>query len=163
MSGDPLDDLAARLQATALAAGRTVALAESCTGGLVAAALTAQPGSSAYFIGGIVSYADDAKRDLLGVEPAILDAHGAVSAQVAVAMAVGARVRFGADVAASVTGIAGPDGGSDAKPIGLTYVGVADDAGVDVRRVVWPGSRAANRHDSAVLVLETLLGRIEGG
>lgn len=163
MSGDPLVELATRLQAAALAAGRTVALAESCTGGMVAAALTAIPGSSGYFVGGIVSYSDGAKRDLLGVDPAILDAHGAVSAQVAMAMAVGARVRFGADVAASVTGIAGPDGGSDAKPIGLTYVGIADRVGVDVRRVVWPGDRAANRHDSVTLVLETLLGRIEAG
>lgn len=163
MGGDPLDDLANRLQAAALAAGRTVALAESCTGGMVAAALTAVPGSSGYFVGGVVSYADEAKRDLLGVEPAILEAHGAVSAQVAMAMAVGARARFSVDVAASVTGIAGPDGGSDAKPVGLTYVGVADGAGVDVRRVVWSGDRAANRHDSAILVLETLLGRIEAG
>ena len=163
MSGDPLDDLATRLQAAALAVGQTVALAESCTGGMVAAALTALPGSSGYFVGGVVSYADEAKRDLLGVDPAILDAHGAVSAQVAMAMAVGARARFATDLAASVTGIAGPDGGSDAKPVGLTYVGVADSAGVDVRRVVWPGDRAANRHDSAVMVLETLLGRLESG
>lgn len=163
MSGDPLDDLARRLQAAALAAGRTVALAESCTGGMVAAALTAVPGSSGYFVGGIVSYADEAKRDVLGVEPAILDAHGAVSAQVAMAMAVGARSRFSADLAASVTGIAGPDGGSDAKPVGLTYVGVADGAGVDVRRVVWSGDRTGNRHDSSMLVFEMLLARIEAG
>ncbi len=163
MSGNPLDDLATRLQAAALAAGRTVALAESCTGGMVAAALTALPGSSGYFVGGVVSYADEAKRDLLGVDPAILDAHGAVSAQVAMAMAVGVRALFSADLAASVTGVAGPDGGSDAKPVGLTYVGVADGAGVDVRRVVWPGDRAANRHDSVILVLETLLERIEAG
>lgn len=163
MSGDPLDDLANRLQAAALASGRTVALAESCTGGMVAAALTAVPGSSGYFVGGVVSYSNDAKRDLLGVEPAILDAHGAVSAQVAMAMAVGARSRFSADLAASVTGIAGPEGGSDAKPVGLTYVGVADAAGVDVRRVAWSGDRAGNRHDSAVLVLVMLLDRIETG
>lgn len=163
MSGDPLDDLATRLQAAALAAGRSVALAESCTGGMVAAALTALPGSSGYFIGGVVSYADPAKRDILGVDSAILDAHGAVSAQVAMAMAVGARTRFSADLAASVTGVAGPDGGSDAKPVGLTYVAVADGAGVDVRRVVWPGDRAANRHDSVILVLEMLLERIAAG
>jgi nicotinamide mononucleotide (NMN) deamidase PncC len=75
-------------------------------------------------------------------------------------MAEGARARFGASVAAAVTGIAGPDGGSDEKPVGLTYVAVADDAGVDVRRVVWPGDRAANRLDSAVAVLEALLARV---
>ena len=141
-------------------ASATVALAESCTGGMVAAALTAVPGSSGYFLGGVVSYADEAKRDLLGVDAAVLAAHGAVSAQVARAMAEGARARFGASVAAAVTGIAGPDGGSAEKPVGLTYVAVADAAGVDVRRVVWPGDRAANRHDSAVAVLEALLARV---
>jgi PncC family amidohydrolase len=157
---DVLVALAERLQAASLAGGATVALAESCTGGMVAAALTAVPGSSGYFLGGVVSYADEAKRDLLGVDAAVLAAHGAVSAQVARAMAEGARARFGASVAAAVTGIAGPDGGSDEKPVGLTYVAVADDAGVDVRRVVWPGDRAANRLDSAVAVLEALLARV---
>jgi PncC family amidohydrolase len=160
VGGDPLVELATRLQAVCIGAGRTVALAESCTGGMVAAALTAIPGSSGYFVGGVVSYADETKRDLLGVDPAILAAHGAVSAHVARAMALGARSRLGADIAAAVTGIAGPDGGSDAKPVGLTYVGVADAEGVDVRRVVWPGDRAANRQDSAVLVLEMLLERV---
>lgn len=162
MSGDPLVQLAKRLQAACLERGLTVALAESCTGGMVAAALTAVPGSSRYFRGGVVSYADEAKRDLLGVDAAVLAAHGAVSAQVARAMAEGARTRFGASLAASVTGIAGPDGGSAAKPVGLTYVGVADEAGADVRRIVWPGDRAANRRDSAIAVIETLLARIPG-
>jgi PncC family amidohydrolase len=157
---DELVALAERLQAASLAGRATVALAESCTGGMVAAALTAVPGSSGYFLGGVVSYADEAKRDLLGVDAAVLAAHGAVSAPVARAMAEGARARFGASVAAAVTGIAGPDGGSAEKPVGLTYVAVADAAGVDVRRVVWPGDRAANRHDSAVAVLEALLARV---
>jgi PncC family amidohydrolase len=151
--------LAERLGAACLRRRLTVALAESCTGGLVAAALTAVPGSSGYLLGGIVSYADEAKRDLLGVDHMVLRTHGAVSAQVARAMAIGARERFGADLAASVTGIAGPDGGSAAKPVGLTYVGVADAAGVDVRRFAWGGDRAANRLDSAVAVLELLLER----
>jgi PncC family amidohydrolase len=159
---DPLLRLAERLQAACLASGVTVALAESCTGGLVAAALTAVPGSSGYFLGGVVSYADEVKRDLLGVDPGVLAAHGAVSAQVARAMAEGARARFGSSVAASVTGIAGPDGGSDEKPVGLTYIGVADDSGVDIRRVVWPGDRSANRRDSAVAVIEAILARVPG-
>ena len=161
MGGDPLVELADRLQAACLAAGSTVALAESCTGGMVAAAITEIAGSSGYFVGGIVSYANDAKRDLLGIDPAILAAHGAVSAQVARAMATGARERFGATLAASVTGIAGPDGGSAAKPVGLTYIGVADADGVDVRRIVWSGDRSANRRDSTIAVLEMLVGRVE--
>ena len=161
MGGDPLVELAERLQAACLAAGSTVALAESCTGGMVATAITEVAGSSGYFVGGVVSYANDAKRDLLGVDSAILAAHGAVSAQVARAMATGARERFGATLAASVTGIAGPDGGSPAKPVGLTYVGVADGDGVDVRRIVWSGDRSANRRESTIAVLERLLGRVE--
>ncbi|HET7702160.1 MAG TPA: CinA family protein [Candidatus Limnocylindrales bacterium] len=162
MGGDPLVELAGRLQGACLAAGRRVALAESCTGGMVAAAITAVPGSSAYFLGGIVSYGDRAKRELLGVDGEVLAAHGAVSAQAARAMALAARERFGADLAGSVTGVAGPAGGSAAKPIGLTYVGVADGAGVDVRRVLWTGDRTANRLDSARLVLELLVERVAG-
>jgi nicotinamide-nucleotide amidase len=155
-----LVDLAKRLQATCLDRGLTVALAESCTGGLVAAAMTETPGSSGFFAGGVVSYADAAKRNLLGVPSEVLAAHGAVSAQVARAMAEGARDRFGASLAGAVTGIAGPDGGSDDKPVGLTYVGVADADGVDVRRIVWSGDRAANRRDSGVALLELLLERV---
>ena len=159
MGDDQLVALAERLQAAALAGGVTVALAESCTGGMVAAALTSVPGSSGYFLGGVVSYADESKRDLLGVDAAVLAAHGAVSAQVARAMAEGARDRFHASLAGSVTGIAGPDGGSAEKPVGLTYVGVADDQGVDVRRVVWSGDRAENRRDSGIALLELVLER----
>ena len=157
-----LSELAEALQAACLANGVTVALAESCTGGLVAAALTEHAGSSAYVLGGVVSYADAAKRDLLGVPAAVLEAHGAVSAQTARAMAVGARERFGATVAASVTGIAGPGGATADKPIGLTYVAVADADGADVRRVLWSGDRASNRLDSAILVVELVLERVRG-
>lgn len=160
MVDDRLIDRATRLQAACLELGATVALAESCTGGLVAAALTDVAGSSRYFLGGVVSYADAAKRDLLGVDPALLAAHGAVSAQVARAMAESARARLAATIGASVTGIAGPDGGSAGKPVGLTYVGVADERGADVRRYVWSGDRAANRNESAVAVLELLLERV---
>jgi PncC family amidohydrolase len=159
MTDDPLVELARRLQEACLARGLTVALAESCTGGLVAAALTETPGSSGFFVGGVVSYSDPAKRDLLGVGDDILTAHGAVSAQVARAMAEGARDRFGASLAGSVTGIAGPDGGSAEKPVGLTYLGVADGSGVDVRRVVWSGDRATNRRDSGIALLELVLDR----
>jgi PncC family amidohydrolase len=137
--------LAERLQGICLGRGLTVALAESCTGGQVAATITEVPGSSGYFLGGVVSYANAAKATLLDVPEAALAAHGAVSAQVAKAMAEGARSRFGAALAASITGIAGPDGGSAEKPVGLTYVGLAGPAGVDVRRLQLAGDRAAIR------------------
>jgi PncC family amidohydrolase len=153
--------LAERLQGLCLGRGLTVALAESCTGGLVAATVTAVPGSSGYFLGGVVAYADSVKTAVLGVSPAAIEAHGAVSAQVARAMATGVRERTGADLAASVTGIAGPDGGSPDKPVGLTYIGIADAGGADVRRVVWPGDRDANRVASTRLILEWLIEHAE--
>ena len=163
MTDDRLVALAQRLYDTCLDRGLTVATAESCTGGLVAHAITEIAGSSAYFLGGFVTYADDVKRDQLGVARELLDAHGAVSAQVAWAMAEGARHRLGAAVAVSITGIAGPGGGSAEKPVGLTYVGVADEAGVDVRRHLWTGDRSSNKRDSAVAALELLLERLGAG
>ena len=101
----------------------TVATAESCTGGLVAHAITTIPGSSAYFLGAVVSYSDAVKAGLLDVPADLLRTHGAVTAQVALAMAAGARSRVGADLGVGITGIAGPDGGSAEKPVGLVYVG----------------------------------------
>ena len=111
---------------------RTVATAESCTGGLIARSLTDVPGSSAYFIEGVVAYANAAKTRWLDVPDELLAAHGAVSPQVAEAMVLGCRRRSGADLALSVTGIAGPTGGTDAKPVGLVYIGLADAAGAVV-------------------------------
>ena len=153
--------LAARLQRACLAGGRTVGTAESCTGGALAAAITANPGSSGYFRGGVVSYANDVKRDRLGVSEALLAAHGAVSAQVALAMASGARDAVGADIGVSTTGVAGPDGGTPDKPVGLVYVAVADAAGTDVRRHQWAGDRAGNVAASVVAALELALERVE--
>ena len=158
-----LRGLAERLQGLCLGRGLTVALAESCTGGLIAAAITDVAGSSGYFVGGVVSYSDAAKQAFLDVPEAALAAHGAVSAQVARAMAVGARTRFGATLAASVTGIAGPDGATPGKPVGLTYVGLADGEGSDVRRFVFTGDRAANRAESARATLAWLVERAEAG
>ena len=155
--------LAERLQGVCLGRGCTVALAESCTGGLVAATITEVPGSSGYFLGGVVSYADAAKTALLGVPEATLAAHGAVSAQVAVAMASAARTLFGAALAVSITGVAGPDGGSDAKPVGLTYVGLADAHGTDVRRFTFGSDRAGNRESAGREALEWLIERAEAG
>jgi len=166
MAGEQLVGLAERLQAICLGRGLTVAVAESCTGGLVADAITDIPGSSGYFLGGIVSYADTAKASLLGVPAEVLAAHGAVSAQVGRAMAEGVRERFAADLAAAVTGVAGPDGGSEAKPVGLTYVAVAAAHGADVRRFVWSGDRSANKVASAAVVLEILVewaSRVDSG
>jgi PncC family amidohydrolase len=163
VTDDRLVALAERLYRTCVDRGLTVATAESCTGGLVAHAITEIAGSSSYLRGGFVTYADDVKRDQLGVAQELLAAHGAVSAQVARAMAEGARARLGADLAVAVTGIAGPGGGSAEKPVGLTYVGVADDAGVDVRRHQWTGDRAANKRDSAVAALDLLLERLGAG
>jgi PncC family amidohydrolase len=160
VAGEPLVGLAERLQGVCLGRGITVAVAESCTGGLVSDAITDVAGSSGYFLGGVVSYSDAAKVGLLDVPGEALSAHGAVSAQVARAMAEGARARFGAMLAGAVTGIAGPDGGSEAKPVGLTYVAVADEAGVDVRRFQWTGDRDANKQSSAAAVLELLLERV---
>ncbi len=160
MAGESLVALAERLAVACEERGLTVATAESCTGGLVADAITDVAGASRYFLGGVVAYADRAKTNQLGVAPELIAAHGAVSAQVARAMAVGARERFGADLAVAVTGIAGPGGGSEAKPVGLTYVAFADRGGVDVRRFLWSGDRAANKLASATAALELLLERI---
>ncbi len=160
MDDAPLIQLVERLQAICLERGLTVATAESCTGGLIAKLITDVAGSSAYFRGGVVSYSNEAKSQLLGVREEELAAHGAVSAQVARSMASAARSRVGADVAVSVTGIAGPGGGSKAKPVGLTYVAVADAAGTDVRRFVWSGDRAGVREAGARAALELLIERV---
>ncbi len=157
MDGEPLSQLVERLQANCLERGVSVATAESCTGGLVAKLITDLAGSSGYFRGGVVSYADEAKTRLLGVAEDQLAAHGAVSAQVARSMASGALSRTGADLAVAVTGVAGPGGGSPAKPVGLSYVAVATAEGVEVRRFVWTGDRAANREASARAAVELLL------
>lgn len=151
-----------RLQKLFIQKGKTVSLAESCTGGMIAAALTDLPGSSAYFMGGVVSYSNAAKADLLGVKPGSLNLYGAVSDVVARQMAVGARARFHTDVAFSVTGIAGPSGGTPEKPLGLTWIGVADADGDHAVRYIWQGAnRAENRDLSVQEALRLLLKWIE--
>ena len=163
MAAGTLVELAERLQGICLGRGLTVAAAESCTGGLIAEAITSVAGSSGYFLGGIVSYADRVKIELLAVPAAVIESHGAVSAQAARAMAAAARERFGTSLAVSVTGIAGPGGGSAAKPVGLTYVGLADASGVEVRRFAWTGDRNSNRDESAAAALGWLIERAESG
>ncbi len=157
---EPLVELAGQVLAACAARGLTLATAESCTGGLVGHLLTEVPGSSACFRGGIVAYADEIKRDLLGVPVDVLAAHGAVSAQVSVAMAEGARARLECDLGVSVTGIAGPAGGTPAKPVGLVYVAVSGPGGCEVERHLWPGDRSANKRDSAEAALEMVLRRL---
>ena len=154
--------LAEALQERCLERRLTVAAAESCTGGLVGHVLTEVPGSSGYFSGGAIAYSDEVKRSLLGVASSTIERHGAVSAQVAVAMAEGARRAFGSAVGVAVTGIAGPSGGTASKPVGLTYVAVADADGHDVRRFTWSGDRAENKRASAAAAIELLLDRLGG-
>lgn len=147
-----------RLGAVLKARGLTVCTAESCTGGLITHRLTDIAGSSAYVLGGVAAYANEIKERVLGVHESTLIAHGAVSEQTAEEMARGVRRLFGADYALSVTGIAGPGGGTAEKPVGLTYIGLAgpDDL-LRVVRYVWQGDRAANKAFSADAAMEMLL------
>jgi nicotinamide-nucleotide amidase len=135
------------------ARGLTLATAESCTGGMVAERLTSIPGSSDVFLGAVVAYANDVKERELGVTSEILAQHGAVSAEAAEAMAAGARERLGVDVAVAATGIAGPDGGSDEKPVGLVYLHVVGPEGGRGADFVFPGDRGSIRTRATVTAL----------
>jgi nicotinamide-nucleotide amidase len=155
--GQDRESLAASVGQVLKSKRKTLALAESCTGGLVSALLTEVPGSSAYFLGTIVSYADAAKESLLGVAAETIRENGAVSEETAREMARGARGRFGSDVAAAVTGIAGPDGGTDEKPVGTVFFAVADrDGREDARRRLFGGDRDVVRRASAMFSLEMI-------
>ena len=150
--GSQIDDLVA-----GLLAGRRIATAESCTGGLLAARLTERPGSSAYIAGGLVAYANDPKTELLGVDAALIDAHGAVSEPVAEAMAAGALQRFRADTAVAITGIAGPDGGTKDKPVGTVSITVTlGNEGPITRTLRLPGNRADIRERSTTVAMHLL-------
>ncbi|GFO53167.1 CinA-like protein [Geomonas sp. Red276] len=136
--------------------GRTLSLAESCTGGMIASRITSQGGSSAYFLEGAVTYSNRAKARMLGVPADLIDAKGAVSAEVAVAMATGARLAAGSDLALSVTGIAGPDGGTPEKPVGTVYMALADGNDCRVTRYNFQGDRDAVRSITTVSALDWL-------
>jgi nicotinamide-nucleotide amidase len=157
LDGETIDAQVARLLQ-----GRRLGLAESCSGGLLAARITDLPGASEYFAGSVVAYSNEAKAGLLGVEPALIDAHGAVSPEVAAAMSAGALERFDADVAVSITGIAGPDGGSERKPVGYVCFDARLAGGESIARdPVIPGGRDDIRERSALVamhLLRTLLG-----
>jgi nicotinamide-nucleotide amidase len=157
LDGETIDSQLARLLQ-----GRRLGLAESCSGGLLAARITDLPGASAYFAGGVVAYSNDAKAAMLGVDPELIEKHGAVSAEVAEAMSRGALERFDADVAVSITGIAGPDGGTGEKPVGYVCFDarLVDGTGI-ARDPVIPGGREDIRERSALVamhLLRTLLG-----
>jgi nicotinamide-nucleotide amidase len=138
-------------------AARTIALAESCTGGLLTARLTDVPGASRYLLGGIVSYSNEVKTSELGVDPLLIERHGAVSAEVARAMALGARARLRADVGVSVTGIAGPEGGTADKPVGLVWLSVAtSEEAVLTRSVRLPGGRADVRERATTVAMHLI-------
>jgi nicotinamide-nucleotide amidase len=150
--GSSVDDQVARLLA-----GRGVATAESCTAGLLAARLTDRAGSSDYVMGGVVSYSNQAKVELLGVDPALIEEHGAVSEPVAAAMAAGALRRFGADTAVAITGIAGPGGGTPEKPVGTVCFTVALAGGAtDTRTIRLPGNRSDVRERSTTVAMHML-------
>ncbi|MEA2403020.1 MAG: nicotinamide-nucleotide amidase, partial [Thermoleophilaceae bacterium] len=156
--GTTIDD-----QVAALLKGRWAAVAESCTGGLLAARLTERPGSSDYLAGGVVSYSNEAKASVLGIDPALIERHGAVSLEVAEAMADGALARFEADTAVAVTGVAGPGGGSEDKPVGYVCwaVKLADGSKL-VRDTRLPGDRAEVRDRSTTVAMHLLRRLLRG-
>ena len=157
---DEIAAMAARVVAANRAAGRTVALAESCTGGLVCAALTEIAGSSAVLDRGFVTYSNEAKQQALGVSVDIIDTFGAVSIACAWAMAQGALKRSGADVAVAISGIAGPDGGSEQKPVGTVVFAKAERGKEEIEaeeRLLDGSSRAMVRHQATLVALELLL------
>lgn len=156
------DVLAARLVEKYALRSLRCATAESCTGGGVGAAVTAVPGSSAVYCGGVVSYDNSVKQAVLGVPGTVLETFGAVSAQCASYMAEGVRRLTGADVAVSVTGIAGPGGGSPAKPVGRVYFAISGAKGTVVFEKTFSGDRAAVRSAAVLFALDALLAAVDG-
>ena len=139
----------------------TLALAGSCSGGLISKRITDTPGSSDYFVLGAVTYANSSKMAVLHVPAELLLLHGAVSSEVAVAMATGVRTLAGSDIALATTGIAGPDGGSREKPVGTVYIALVDDGGCQVHRYQFAGSRDEVREMTTTVALELLCFRLE--
>jgi nicotinamide-nucleotide amidase len=162
-----MNPIAAMIIEQATASGVMIAAAESCTGGMVAAALTDIPGSSVVLDRGFVTYSNTAKAEMLGVDPAIISHHGAVSEEVVRAMAAGALnsiAHSGSKLAVSVSGVAGPGGGSDEKPVGLVWFGIAGQAGnrlsLEAKQVIFPGDRGQIRQKAADHALQLLLDRL---
>jgi nicotinamide-nucleotide amidase len=159
LDGETIDEQVAKLLR-----GRRLGLAESCSGGMLAARITDVPGASEYMMGSVVSYSNQAKAELLGVDPALIEAKGAVSPEVAEAMAIGALERFGADVAVSITGVAGPDGGTEEKPVGYVCFNARLADGTSIARdPVIPGGRADIRERSGLVAMHLLRILLGGG
>jgi PncC family amidohydrolase len=144
------------------AQGLTISTAESCTGGLVSDRITNVSGSSEYFPGGVVVYSYEAKAGLLGVSWDTLNTHGAVSEEAVLEMARGARKLFNANIGISVSGIAGPTGGTPEKPVGLTWFGLSTDHGEWARHFIWEGDRVENKHHSSEAALQFVIDYLEG-
>ena len=142
------------------AAGKTVSAAESCTGGTISALLTAVPGSSEYYLGSVTSYANSVKTGVLGVDPEIIEKYGAVSSECVAQMAEGVRRLTGSDFSVATSGIAGPGGGSDAKPVGLVWIGVSSQKGTETLKMVYKGDRKRNIERFAASALDTLRKKI---
>jgi nicotinamide-nucleotide amidase len=157
-SGEELEQVVGRLLA---ASGKTLSVAESCSGGMIAERITRVPGSSIYFLEGAVTYSNAAKIRTLGVPAALIEAHGAVSAEAAAAMAVGIRAATGSDLGISVTGIAGPGGGTNEKPVGLVFAALAWEAGVAAERNVFFGRREQIRIQSTLKALDLVRVHLE--
>jgi len=148
--------IAARVGRLLVERGWTLGVAESCTGGLIGHCITNVPGSSEFFVGGVIAYANEAKRDVLKVSQHLLVEHGAVSREAALAMADGIRELLRADIGIAATGIAGPAGGTPAKPVGTTFVAVSSSRGHEVRHHLWSSDRGGNKRRSAEAALKLL-------
>jgi nicotinamide-nucleotide amidase len=154
--GDGDETLVDRTMRRLIEAGKTVATAESCTGGMIGELLTRRPGSSKAFLGGAITYSNAEKVRQLGVSEGTLAAHGAVSEETVREMAEGARQRFGADLGVAVSGVAGPDGGTPDKPVGTVWLALASATGIATKKLSWPGSRDYVRTLSAWWALKLI-------
>ncbi len=154
------NDISQLVAAALQRSGKTLVTAESCTGGTIAHMLTALPGASNFFVGGVVAYSNQVKENVLGVKHSTLEAHGAVSEETVREMAEGVRLRLGADYAVATTGIAGPGGGTPAKPVGTVWIGVASENGTMAKLLRLNGSREQNIRQTCNIVLGELLSLI---
>jgi PncC family amidohydrolase len=162
MAREVQDTSVRRLGALLLEKGFHLGLAESCTGGMLAERVTAVSGASGYFLGGVVSYDDRVKETVLGVPPDVIVEKGAVSAECALAMARGVRLLLSAEVAVSITGVAGPSGGTAVKPVGTTFIAVVTPQRERVEQYAWTGSRQENRQKSVEAALTLVINSLVG-